>query len=328
MLNNTTRLVRTGFGVAVAALAGASFFAAASMAQDKFPSEPIEVVIHSSYGGGTDVTARMMSLRTRRELDTDMVIVSKRGGSGAAAHEYANSKPKDGYTVLALTESHLYTIARGKSVLKIDDVVGVARAMKDPTFVVVSAKSDYKTLDDLIKASKEKPLNWGVAQIGGTEHIGLALLAKEAGFKFKVVPFGSGGEMVQALLGGSIDATLPNVSEAGNQIKDGSFRALAVMAKNRLKGYPDVPTTFELNIPVETATTRGYWVLKGTPQDRIEALSNAMVKAMKHEVFVNYLAGSGLDAEESVAGWEEWDAEIKANYAKAESALRELDLLK
>ena len=37
--------------------------------------------------------------------------------------------------MLALTQSHLYTIARGKSVLTIDDLVGVARAMDDPTFI-------------------------------------------------------------------------------------------------------------------------------------------------------------------------------------------------
>jgi putative tricarboxylic transport membrane protein len=222
---------------------------------DDFPSKPIEVVIHSKYGGGTDVTARMMMIRARRNLDVDMAVVSKRGGSGAKAHQYAMSKPRDGYTVLALTQSHLYTIARGKSPLTIDDIVGVARAMDDPTFVTVATGSPYKTLGDLVAASKEKPLNWGVAQIGGTEHIGLAQLAKASGMQFKVVPFGSGAQMVQALMSGAIDATLPNVSEAGSQVKDGTFRALAVMAEKRLADYPDVPSTYESGYDVKTSTT-------------------------------------------------------------------------
>lgn len=314
-------------GVTTAAAAALALTTSASMAQEEFPSKPIELVIHSSYGGGTDVTARMMLLRTRRVLGVDMNVVAKRGGSGAAAHTYAMSKPKDGYTVLALTESHLYTIARGKSPITIDDVVGVARAMEDPTFVVVPSNSRFKTLDDLVAASKEAPLNWGVAQIGGTEHIGLAQLAKAAGFKFKVVPFGSGGQMVQALMSGAIDATLPNVSEARTQVDDGTFRALAVMRETRLKDFPDVPSTFELGYEVETATTRGYWVLKGTPQDRIDVLSEAMVKGMSHEVFANYLRSAGLDPEESVAGHEVWDKQIKKNFAKARDALEELDLL-
>jgi putative tricarboxylic transport membrane protein len=270
----------------------------------------------------------MMMIRSRRELKADMQVVPKRGGSGSAAHKYAVERPKDGHTILALTQTHLYTIARGQSPLKIDDVVGIARAMDDPTFITVAAKSKYKTIKDLVAASKEKPLNWGVAQIGGTEHIGLATFAKAAGMKYKVVPFGSGAQMVQALMSGAIDATLPNVSEATTQVGDGTFRALVVMAEKRLKDYPDVPSTFELGYKVKTSTTRGYWVLKGTPQDRIEALSKALVKAMKHKVFANYLKSAGLNAETSVAGWKEWDKQIKEEYATAAQALAELGLLK
>jgi putative tricarboxylic transport membrane protein len=301
---------------------------AALAAQDKFPSKPIQVVIHSSYGGGTDVTARMMMIRSRKELKTDMQVISKRGGSGAKAHAYAKSRDKDGYTLMAMTQTHLYTIARGKSPLTIDDVVGVARAMDDPTFITVSGKGDLKTLDDLIKVSKTKALNWGVAQIGGTEHIGLATFAKAAGIKFKVVPFGSGAQMVQALLSGAIDATLPNVSEAGEQVRDGSFRALAVMSEKRLKDFPNVPTTYESGFKVKASTTRGYWVLKGTPMDRVQMLSKGLVKAMKNKIFANYLQSSGLSVEDSVADYKVWDKQLKEEYATAVTALTDLGIIK
>ena len=57
---------------------------AIAWAQEAFPSKPIEVVIHSKYGGGTDTTARMMMIRSRRVLGVDMTVVAKRGGSGAS----------------------------------------------------------------------------------------------------------------------------------------------------------------------------------------------------------------------------------------------------
>jgi putative tricarboxylic transport membrane protein len=318
------RIISFGGAVIVAAM-GAPF---SSIHADTFPSKPIEVVIHSKYGGGTDTTARMMTTDTQKILGVDMVVVSKRGGSGAKAHQYAMNKPKDGYTVLAFTQSHIYTIALGKSPLKIDDIVGVARAMDDPTFITVAGKGPYKTLEDLVKVSKDKPLNWGVAQIGGTEHIGLAQFAKAAGMKYKVVPFGSGAQMVQALMSGAIDATLPNVSEASPQVQDGTFRALAVMAKKRLPDFADVPTTVEKGYDAVTSTTRGYWVLKGTPPDVVQKLSDAMVKAFHEKTFVNYLKSSGLRVEDSVAGHEVWDKQIKAEYAVAKETLAELGLLK
>jgi putative tricarboxylic transport membrane protein len=307
--------------------AAALAVAGTAMAQ-KFPDKPIQVVIHSSYGGGTDTTARMMMIRSRRTLKTDMSIIAKRGGSGAKAHAYVKSKPRDGYTIMAVTQTHPYTLARGKSKLTIDDFVGVALAMDDPTLITVNAKSKFKTLADLIKASKDKPLNWGVAQIGGTEHVGLFHFAKAAGIKFKAVPLGSGAQMVQPLMAQKIDATLPNLSEALIQVKDGTFRALAVLAEKRLKDFPDIPTSYEQGFKVKLSTTRGYEMLKGTPRDRIDILSKGLVKVMHHGTFANYLKGAGLTPEESVAGSKVWTRQLKEEYAKAAQSLKELGLNK
>ena len=196
----------------------------AAQAADRFPSRTIEVVIHAKQGGGSDTTARMMIHGTEKVLGVRMRVIIKRGGSGARAHAYVRSRPRDGHTILALTPTHLYTLARGRSVLKIDDLIGVARAIADPTFVVVSSKSPYKTLKQLVAASKTKALAWSVSDIGGTEHIGLARLAEAAGFKYRVVPFGGGAPMVREVMSGSVTATLPNPSEAMTQIRDGRLR--------------------------------------------------------------------------------------------------------
>ncbi len=300
----------------------------AAAAADKYPCD-VQVVIHAKYGGGTDTTARMMMIRSRRILGVDMNVVAKRGGSGASAQNYVLTQPADGCTLIALTQSHLYTLARGKSKMKIADLVGVARAMDDPTFITVRKDSPFKTLKDLLAASKKKALNWGVAEIGNTEHIGIAQLAKAAGgFKYKPVALGSGLQMVQNLMSGAIDVTTPNVSEGKDQVGDGTFRALAVMSKKRLKDFPDVPTTYELGFEVATTTTRGYAVRAGTPPERVEALSKALTKAMKHSTFATYLKGSGLNPDDSVAGSTEWTAQLQEEYQKASSALTDLGIAK
>jgi tripartite-type tricarboxylate transporter receptor subunit TctC len=297
-------------------------------AADKYPCD-VQVVIHAKYGGGTDTTARMMMIRSRRLLGVEMNVVAKRGGSGAAAQNYVLSQPADGCTLIALTQSHLYTLARNKSKMKIGDLIGVARAMDDPTFVTVRKESPYKTLKDLVDASKKEALNWGVAEIGNTEHIGIAQLAKATGgFKYKPVALGSGLQMVQNLMSGAIDVTTPNVSEGKEQVSDGTFRALAVMSKKRLKDFPDVPTTYELGYKVATTTTRGYAVRAGTPPERVKALSDALTKAMKHSTFATYLKGSGLNPDDSVAASAEWTEQLQEEYQKAVSALTELGIAK
>jgi putative tricarboxylic transport membrane protein len=318
-------LILTSFGDA--SLAGSHKKKKSSYATDK--CDPVQVVIHASYGGGTDTTARMMSIRTRRYLKADMQIVGKRGGSGAKAQNYTLTRPKDGCTIMALTESHLYTMARGKSNMKIDDLVGVARAMEEPTFVVVNAKNKkLSTAKKFIKEANKKPVSVGIASIGGTEHIGMYNYSKAAGIPFKAVSFGSGAQSLQALASGKIDAALLNPSEAAALIEDKKVRAIVLLHDKKLADYPKVPTSYSMGHEVKVVTTRGYAVLKGTPEPVIQEISKAMVKAMKHDTFANYLKGASLDPATSPAGTEVWDKQLKENFKKAQSALKGLGLIK
>ena len=314
------------FALTLASMVNASF-----AAEDTFATKacnPVQVVIHASYGGGTDTTARMMSIRTRRYLNADIQIVGKRGGSGAKAQNYTLTRPKDGCTIMALTESHLYTLARKKSNMKIDDLVGVARAMEEPTFIVVNSKNtELSTIEKLIERSKKKPILTAIANIGGTEHIGMYTYSEAAGVPFKAVSFGSGAQSVQALASGKVEASLLNPSEAAALIDANKVKAILLLHDKKLADYPEVPTSYSMGHEVKVVTTRGYAVLKGTPQEIIDAISKAMVKAMMHETFATYLKGASLDPATSPAGTEVWDKQLKENYAKAEAALRGLGLI-
>ena len=56
----------------------------------------IQAITHAGFGGGTDVTTRMMLLRARRVLKQDMQLVNKKGGGGAVSMDYMMSLPADG----------------------------------------------------------------------------------------------------------------------------------------------------------------------------------------------------------------------------------------
>ena len=49
---------------------------------DDFPAKPIEVVTHAGLGGGTDTTARMLLIRTRKNLKNNAYITPKKGDGG------------------------------------------------------------------------------------------------------------------------------------------------------------------------------------------------------------------------------------------------------
>ena len=295
-------------------------------AQTDFPERPIDIVTHASPGGGTDATARAVARGMRTALDADLSVLPRTGGGGVVAMSYVNSRPRDGHTLLAITPTHLFAMARGQGPLTIDDVVGVARAADDPIVVMVRGDSDVTSLAELVELGRERPIKWGTTQIGGVDHIAGATLAERTGTQVSVVPFAGGGEIVTNLMGGSIDAAGLNLTEALDQIQRGDFRALAVMSEERVRRIEDVPTTVELGYDVVFSTVRGYLVLSGTPEDRIQILEQAMLEGMRQPAYLDYLEGSGLEPG-SVAGREEWDSQVLRLYTDARNAMIGLGII-
>jgi putative tricarboxylic transport membrane protein len=304
MKSNRAILLLAPAMVIAAGLSGAA-------AQEKFPSKTIEVVTHAGVGGGTDITARMAMVQAPAEFGQELVVVNKTGGSGAAALGYTAGRPKDGHTIMLITQTHLLTALQGRgSGVKVDEIIGLARATDDPQILMVGKNSPFKTAKEFIDASKGKAMKYGTTQIASVDHIAVLGFAKQAGLQQPtVVPFRGGGDIVINLVGGNLDAALLNFAEAESQIKAGEVRVLLTLSEERNPSLPDVPTGKEIGVPAYYSTVRGFAVLKGTPEDRIKALEDGLVKAMNGKLYQDYLKSSGQSST-SVVGRQEWQKQI------------------
>jgi tripartite-type tricarboxylate transporter receptor subunit TctC len=65
------------FALIITSFIGLGQIATIAVADD-FPSKPIEVVTHAGLGGGTDTTARMLLIRTRKNLKNNAYITPKK----------------------------------------------------------------------------------------------------------------------------------------------------------------------------------------------------------------------------------------------------------
>lgn len=326
-LNSVNKIAKKIIQAAVATAVAAIIATAAATAQD-FPSQPVEVVTHASAGGGTDTTARTMLIRARRELGVDAFVQIKKGGGGTVAMNYASEKPADGHTVMAITPTHLITMARGRAPIGIDDIKGIVRSTDDPIIIVVNKNTGIKNLKELIEASKKSPLKWGGTQAGGIDHIAAMTFAKKSETKVAYVPFDGGGGIITNLMGQNLQAAGLNYGEAVDGIESGDFVPIAIMAKERLGVLPNTPTLGELGIDgVNFSTVRGIVVMADTPDDRRKILEQKLTKAMGHTTYQSYLTGIGLDSS-SVAGADVWDAQIREMYQNIFVTLEELGLRK
>jgi tripartite-type tricarboxylate transporter receptor subunit TctC len=292
--------------------------------QEKFPSKPIEVVTHSGAGGGTDITARMMMVHAPAVLGTELVVANRVGGSGAAALAYAAGRPRDGHTILLITQSHLLTILQGKSAVKYEELVALARATADPQILMVGKSSPIKNAQDLVAAGKARKLKVGVTHIGSIDHITLVGFARKAGLQAPTaVPFRGGGDIVVNVVSGNIDLGMLNYAEAESQIKAGDVRPVMALSAKRLKVLPDVPTAKELGIDAQYDTVRGFVALKGTPEPVLKTLEDGLTKAMQGQMYTAYIDTSG-QAPDSVAPRAAWQAQLDAMYKEAEAELKNL----
>jgi putative tricarboxylic transport membrane protein len=320
------RLTRRAFAGGSLAVAGLAW--SPLRAQEKFPSKTIEVVTHAGVGGGTDITARMMMVHAAEAFGTELAVVNKVGGSGAAALAYAASKPRDGHTILLATQTHLLTIMQGKAPVKYDEIVGLARATDDPQFFMVGKSSPLKSAQELIAAGKSKALKIGATQLGGVDHLAILGFAKKAGMQAPtVVPFRGGGDIVINTVSGNVDVGILNYAEAESQLKSGDVRALIILGQNRLGPLPDVPSAKDLGLNVHYSTVRGFVTLKGVPDDRLKVLEEGLLKAMKGQMYATYIERSGQSAD-SVVGRGPWQKQLDDFYGEGQDALKDLGLIK
>ena len=288
----------------------------------------IQAVTHAGFGGGTDVTTRMMLLRTRRYLKQDMQLVNKKGGGGAASMDYMMTLPADGNHTLTWTTGHAVSMALGKTKVKLSDMQPLARGTDDPQLFVVNCKSKFKNAKKFVSMQKEKAFSYGTTHTGGIDDVSAIAFTKKGGLKTpKIVAYKGVAPIKTNLIKGDIDVGVLNLGEALTEINEKKLCVAVVLANKRMAKLSKVPTAKELGIDVALSTVRGFVTKKGAPADRVKQLEAGMVKAMSHNYYKNFLTEIGLD-QSSVVGADEWGKQMEDMLKEMTAQLKALGYIK
>ena len=275
------------------ALVGLCFAAGTALAQS-FPSRPIEFVVHTSPGGGTDVFARAITeMLAREKLITQPMLVANRVGGGNIAFSHLKSKRGDPHVVLTVaTGSLLAASARTELGLGLENYTLLSFFAMDPQVISVGADSKFSNLRELVEAGKREPNAYTMAvttALGVSRHL-LYLLDKETGAKFKFVAFKSGADAVTSVVGGHVHFTAENLSEMMGQVEAKKLRILAVTGEKRLSAAPEVPTLLELGFPMVLGTGRGFAMPAGVPKEAAAAMEETLRKLHQTKIWKDFAA--------------------------------------
>lgn len=278
------------------------------------PRRAVTIVVPFAPGGGSDVFGRALAAGIEEGRgDLNVNVENRPGGSGAIGYSFVLGKQGDPHYLIPSETAGVALPITTDTPWQWNDFTPVMQVAEDVTLMVVREDAPYQELQDVIGALQGgEQVRMGLAGATGLDAVVTGLMEQDQDVTYRRVTFDSGGEIVNALLGGDIDTAMLNPSEVIGQIEAGEMRAVAVFADSRYENAPldEVPTAEEQGVDVSFTQYRGvfaaggirdaeiaYWeetVRQWTQSDSYQTyIDDNFLRPVQrpHQEFVTYLEG-------------------------------------
>lgn len=273
--------------------------ACVAQAQD-YPIKPIRMIIPATPGGGTDYIGRLLGTKLHDLNGWDVIPENRPGAGTALGLAEAARAPAEGYDLVVGQSDNvtLIPLLMKVSYDPIKDLTPVALVATTPMVLLVSEKSPFKTLPEVIAAAKKDPgsIAYGTSGTGGGVHIAMEMLQHAADINMQHVPYKGSAPALADLMGGHVQFAGSSISSAASLIQSGKVKALAVTSPKRNPALPDVPTVAELGFPdFSVVTFYGVLAPAKTPPAVVSRLNTDLNKLLSRKDVKDALATQGLE---------------------------------
>lgn len=280
---------------AVLTLAAATMVVTAQFAtaqERAFPTRPIELIVPFAPGGGSGITGEVIKkiISDEKLSPQPLTITFKPGASGQVGWTYLATRKGNAHTIATATASFSYGFVQKQMQVAPEDFTPIALMLVDTQLMVASPQSGFKTMQDVINASRKNPNS---VKVGGTGASGsdanlAAMITSAVKIKLNYIPFKSGGEVNAAILGGHVDAALGNPNELAGYVEAGKLVPLAVFTDERIAGLKNVPTMKEVGYNVVSHSARGIVAPAGLAKHEEQFLVELMRKVTHSKGWAEY----------------------------------------
>ncbi len=290
------RCVTCALGITLAAGA----LGGAAQAQQNYPARPVRLVVPSSPGGGTDITARIIAPKLGEYLGQQVVVENRPGAGTMIGGEAVARAAPDGYTLLMGISTLAINPAMYKKVPydAFKDFAPISQVVALPNILVTHPSLPVKSVKGLITFAKARPgqINFASAGVGTNPHLAMELFLSMTGLKMVHVPYKGSGQGVIDLLAGHVTVMMPSILTALNYVKNGRLRALGVTSAKRAAGVPDIPPIAEAGVPgYEAVQWFGVLAPAATPREIVTRLNKEIVRTVQAPDIRQKLMNDGAD---------------------------------
>lgn len=285
---------------AVLAGVGAATWPLASIAQDKYPTRPVTVIVPQAAGGANDAIARIVGQKLGEQMGQPFVVENRPGAGGNIGTGQAAKARPDGYTVM-LTADSAYVInpslykSVGFDPLK--DFVPVSPVATAGYVLVAHPSFPAKNVAELVELAKKQPNKITIASAGnGTlNHLIGEMLQQATGIQLVHVPYKGASAAVTDVVGGQVPVSVQSLPSSIAFIRSGKLKVLGVVNEKHVAALPDQPTIGETVKGFGTTPWYGVFVPAGTPRPIIQQLNAEIAKALESKDVQEKLAGVGCE---------------------------------
>ena len=299
--------------------------ASAAMSQT-YPTRPVRLIVPSSPGGGTDISARIIAPKLSEYLGQQVVVENRPGAGTMIGGEVVAKSPPDGHTLLMCVS----TLAINPAVYRkvpyeaLRDFAPITLAVTLPNVIVGHPSLPARNVKELLALARARPgeLTFASAGLGTSPHLSMELFLSLTRTKMLHVPYKGSGPGVTDLIAGQVQVMAPNMLSAYPHIKSGRMRAYGVTSAKRAAGAPEIPTIAEAGVPgYEAVQWYGVLAPAATPRAIVTRLHGEIVKVLQQPDVKDRLGKDGAEPVGSTP--EEFAAFIRAETVKWAKVVRD-----
>jgi tripartite-type tricarboxylate transporter receptor subunit TctC len=214
-----------------------------------FPNRPLRFVVPFPPGGATDIIGRLLAQWLTERLGQTVVVENRPGAGSNLGTEAVVRAAPDGHTFLLVNAANainatLYDKLAFNFMRDIAPVGSIARAS---LVLLVNPDFPARTVPEFIAYAKANPgkVLFASAGNGNSSHLAGEMFKSMTGVDIVHVPYRGGAPAIVDLLAGRVHAMFPDTLTAGEQLKAGRLRPIAVCTPFRSPALPDTPTIAE-----------------------------------------------------------------------------------
>src|SRR3954453_20964688 len=263
------------------------------------PPRPITMVSPFAAGGPTDVLGRVVAARMSEILGQQIIIENVGGAGGMTGANKVKMAAPDGYQMVlgtVGTHAQVQNLVAKPLYNAATDFQPVALLAEVPLVLITRKDLPANNIKEFVEYARnnQDKMSFASSGVGAAVHLGTVLLNSAIGVKITHVPYRGSAPAMQDLQGGRVDYMTEIVSTGFPQIQGGAVKAIAMLAPQRSKILPDLPTAREGGVNVDAYTWNALFLPNGTPEPIVKKLHDAAVEAMKSPQVREKLEGLGV----------------------------------